>query len=158
LRSDLSVVICTHNPHAGNLRRTLNALREQTLPFEKWELLLIDNASAEPLASSWDLSWHPHARHIAEPQLGLSAARHHRPDYVRARCFGSPQTTRKKAARDCRRLARPADPPRMTIVEFQAVEQRCWRLATTQLMAAIASPRVGFVQTISYLYRMPLLS
>jgi hypothetical protein len=75
LRSDLSVVICTHNPHAGNLRRTLNALREQTLPLEKWELLLIDNASAQPLVSSWDLSWHPHARHIAESKLGLSAAR-----------------------------------------------------------------------------------
>jgi hypothetical protein len=48
------------------LRRVLDALKAQTLPKEQWELLLIDNASKEPLAESWDLSWHPHARHIRE--------------------------------------------------------------------------------------------
>jgi hypothetical protein len=72
---DLSVLICSHNPRADFLRRTLDALKEQTLPLENWELLLIDNASASPLAASWDLSWHPHARHISEGELGVAVAR-----------------------------------------------------------------------------------
>jgi glycosyltransferase involved in cell wall biosynthesis len=72
---DLSVLICSHNPRADFLRRTLHALKEQNLPLENWELLLVDNASAQPLAAAWDLSWHPHARHISESELGMSAAR-----------------------------------------------------------------------------------
>jgi hypothetical protein len=54
----------------------LDGLRNQTFPVGKWELLIIDNASRLPLASNWDLSWHPAARHIFESQLGLSWARH----------------------------------------------------------------------------------
>ena len=72
---ELSVIICTHNPRRDYLERTLNALKAQTLPKEQWELLLIDNASKEPLAGQWDLSWHPHARHIREDELGLTPAR-----------------------------------------------------------------------------------
>jgi len=72
---ELSVIICTHNPRADFLHRVLAALRAQTLPKEQWELLLIDNASREPLASTWNLSWHPHARHIREDELGLTPAR-----------------------------------------------------------------------------------
>jgi|CZKV01.1.fsa_nt_gi predicted O-methyltransferase YrrM/glycosyltransferase involved in cell wall biosynthesis len=71
----LSVIICTHNPREDYLRRVLDALKAQTLPKEQWELLLIDNASKEPLANFWDLSWHPHARHIREEELGLTPAR-----------------------------------------------------------------------------------
>src|ERR1022692_4717847 len=70
-----SVIICTHNPRPDYLRRTLDALKAQTLPKEQWELLLIDNASKEPLADTWDLSWHPQARHIREEALGLTRAR-----------------------------------------------------------------------------------
>ena len=66
----LSVIICTHNPREEFLRRTLEALRGQSLPKDQWELMLIDNASAEPLKHRIDLSWHPHARHLAEPKLG----------------------------------------------------------------------------------------
>jgi glycosyltransferase involved in cell wall biosynthesis len=47
----------------------------QTLPKEQWELLLIDNASKKPLVKSWDLSWHPYARHVREDELGLTPAR-----------------------------------------------------------------------------------
>jgi glycosyltransferase involved in cell wall biosynthesis len=72
---ELSVVICAHNPRPAYLYRTLEALRNQTLPKERWELLLIDNASRSPLADAWDLSWHPHAKQILESELGLSAAR-----------------------------------------------------------------------------------
>jgi glycosyltransferase involved in cell wall biosynthesis len=72
---DLSVIICTHNPRAYYLRRTLSSLQKQVVPLDRWELLLIDNASLRPLVASWDLTWHPHGRHIAEPELGLSVAR-----------------------------------------------------------------------------------
>jgi len=47
----------------------------QTLPLEQWELLVIDNASNEPLLKVWDLSCHPHARHIREEELGLTPIR-----------------------------------------------------------------------------------
>ena len=71
----LTVIICTHNPRKEYLRRTLEALRTQALPSDQWELLLIDNASNEVLEEKWDLSWHPHARHIRENELGLTPAR-----------------------------------------------------------------------------------
>jgi glycosyltransferase involved in cell wall biosynthesis len=71
----VSVIICTHNPRSDYLRRVLDALKASTLPMERWELLLIDNASSECLADAWDLSWHPYARHIREDELGLTAAR-----------------------------------------------------------------------------------
>jgi glycosyltransferase involved in cell wall biosynthesis len=71
----LSVIICTHNPRPEYLSRTLEALRSQTVPHAHWELLMIDNASDEPLASRIDLSWHPVGRHIREEELGLTPAR-----------------------------------------------------------------------------------
>jgi glycosyltransferase involved in cell wall biosynthesis len=72
---DASVVICTHNPRSDYLARVLDGLRHQTLPLHKWELLIVDNASRLPLASSCDISWHPNSRHILESELGLSWAR-----------------------------------------------------------------------------------
>jgi len=71
----LSVIICTHNPRRDYLDRTLESLRVQTLPMAEWELLLVDNASREPLARSVDLSWHPQGRHVLETSLGLTPAR-----------------------------------------------------------------------------------
>jgi len=73
---EISVIICTHNPRPQYFARVLEALRGQTLPMEQWELLIIDNASREPLTVvTWELSWHPHARIVREDELGLSAAR-----------------------------------------------------------------------------------
>ena len=72
---DLSVIICAHNPRTQYLRRVLDALRDQTLPQENWELLLIDNLSSVPLVEIWDLTWHPHSKHLRETELGISAAR-----------------------------------------------------------------------------------
>jgi len=72
---EISVILCTHNPREDYLRRTLEALKLQTMPRAQWELLLVDNASAEALAESWDLSWHPHARHAREEKIGLTHAR-----------------------------------------------------------------------------------
>lgn len=45
----MSVVIPTHNPRMDYLGRVLEALRVQTLPCERWELLVVDNGSREPL-------------------------------------------------------------------------------------------------------------
>jgi len=71
----LSVIICSHNPRRDYLRRVLDALRDQSLSKDLWELLLVDNASHKRLAEEWDLSWHAHARHVREDRLGLSFAR-----------------------------------------------------------------------------------
>lgn len=72
---DASVVICAHNPRPKHFRRVLDALRCQTLPLEKWELILIDNASERRLETAFDLSWHPNARHVFEGKLGVTYAR-----------------------------------------------------------------------------------
>jgi len=71
----LSVIICTHNPRQDYLHRVLHALNDQTLSKDLWELLLIDNASDNVLASEVDLSWHQNSRHIREDELGLTPAR-----------------------------------------------------------------------------------
>jgi glycosyltransferase involved in cell wall biosynthesis len=75
LTPEISVIICTHNPRPDYLQRVLDALQAQTLSKERWELLLVDNGSQEPLVSAWDLSWHPRARHIREEELGVTLAR-----------------------------------------------------------------------------------
>src|SRR5262249_22321676 len=69
------VIICTHNPRRDYLRRVLDALRNQSLSKDRWELLLVDNASEKALTDEWDLKWHPHARHVREARLGLTFAR-----------------------------------------------------------------------------------
>jgi glycosyltransferase involved in cell wall biosynthesis len=71
----LTVIICTHNPCQEYLSRTLFALQSQTLDKTDWELIIIDNASEVPVASNYNLAWHPLGRHVAEPQLGLTPAR-----------------------------------------------------------------------------------
>jgi glycosyltransferase involved in cell wall biosynthesis len=70
----LSVVICTHNPRQEYLTRVLQALRDQTLPLDQWELLLVDNASKPPVADGFDLSWHPQGRILVEEKLGKMLA------------------------------------------------------------------------------------
>jgi glycosyltransferase involved in cell wall biosynthesis len=72
---DASVIICTHDPRSDYFARVLDGLRNQTLPLDRWELLIVDNASQVPLASTCDISWHPTARHILERELGVAYAR-----------------------------------------------------------------------------------
>ena len=48
----VSVVISTHNPRMDFLARVIEALKQQTLPREQWELLIVDNGSTQPLAES----------------------------------------------------------------------------------------------------------
>ena len=71
----VSLILCTHNPRWDYLTSVINALKKQTLPVQQWELLVIDNASEEPLSSRLNLSWHPAASIIREEQLGLTHAR-----------------------------------------------------------------------------------
>jgi glycosyltransferase involved in cell wall biosynthesis len=73
-RLRLSLIVCTHNPRADYFCRVIEALKVQTLARETWELLLVDNACLERLENSWDLTWHPNARHIREDELGLTPA------------------------------------------------------------------------------------
>jgi hypothetical protein len=70
-----SVIICAHNPRPDYFARVLASLRDQTLPLDNWELLIIDNASEKPLAPDWHISWHPTAHHILESELGVAMAR-----------------------------------------------------------------------------------
>jgi glycosyltransferase involved in cell wall biosynthesis len=71
----LSVIVCTHNPRRDYLQRCLGGLRGQTLPYDDWELIVIDNRSDEAVAGLIDLSWHRNQRALREDQLGLTFAR-----------------------------------------------------------------------------------
>ncbi len=74
----LTVVLPTHQPHPGRLRRTLAGLKAQTLPAHKWETLLIDNASplgAAPEPAEYGDDCPTNLRLVVEEQLGLSHAR-----------------------------------------------------------------------------------
>jgi len=72
----LTVIIPAHNPHPGRLQRTLEGLREQTLPLSEWETLLIDNASSTSFLIEKYLDFAPaNIRVVTEPHLGLSHAR-----------------------------------------------------------------------------------
>ena len=71
----VSVIVCAHNPRRDYFEQTLRALRAQSLATGEWELLIIDSASAVPLAEAWDVGWHADARHIREERVGLTNAR-----------------------------------------------------------------------------------
>jgi len=73
--ADVAVIICAHNPRPHYLERVLDGLRAQTYPTDKWELILVDNASSESLAQRVDLTWHPRGRHVFEEKTGLANAR-----------------------------------------------------------------------------------
>lgn len=71
----ISVITCSHNPRADYLTRVLDALRAQTIGLSRWELVVIDSGSGEPLSARIDLSWHPAARVFRENEAGLTRAR-----------------------------------------------------------------------------------
>jgi glycosyltransferase involved in cell wall biosynthesis len=89
-RLAVSVLIPTHNPRADYLARVIDALREQTMSKDLWELVIVDNGSRAPLvaeggprdygttgpqATEVDLTWHANARIVREERLGLTFAR-----------------------------------------------------------------------------------
>lgn len=72
----ITVIVPTHNPRTTSLRRTLHALREQTLSNVAWECLVIDNASNTPLvADAFASEWPHRGQVVRESELGLTAAR-----------------------------------------------------------------------------------
>src|SRR5579872_4496385 len=73
---DVSVVISTHNPDHNRLKRALQGVMTQTLPYEQWELVIVDNASTIPLNVA-DLNLHTRNKItlIREDRLGLSYGR-----------------------------------------------------------------------------------
>lgn len=71
----MSVIICTHDPRPEYIKRTLLGLKNQSLPTDKWEIVLIDNRSTVPLNQLIDVSWHPSAHYVREEVLGLTPAR-----------------------------------------------------------------------------------
>ena len=73
---ELSVIIPTHNPDEGRMRRTLAGLRAQTLPTDQWETLVVDNASVPGVEVLPLKEFAPaNLRVVREPQLGLTSAR-----------------------------------------------------------------------------------
>lgn len=80
-RPDLTVCLCTHNPRRDYLGRTLTALAAQSLAPGDWELVIVDNASAEPVQAWVDLSGLAtlcelgNVRVVREDELGLTPAR-----------------------------------------------------------------------------------
>lgn len=72
---EISVIVCTRNPRARVLEKTLAGLQRQTLAFGKWQLIVIDNGSDQPVCAIADCSWHPNFSCISEHQPGLTQAR-----------------------------------------------------------------------------------
>ena len=71
----ISVIICSHNPKRAFFEHVLASLQQQTVPYDQWELLIIDNASDTPIQKEYNTSWHPNVRFATEPQLGVTYAR-----------------------------------------------------------------------------------
>lgn len=74
-RPSATVIICSHNPRPEYLKATLEGMRAQSAPLDEWQLVLVDNASENPIADRVDLGWHPRGLQIREDRLGLSHAR-----------------------------------------------------------------------------------
>jgi glycosyltransferase involved in cell wall biosynthesis len=72
---ELSVILCTHNPRRDYLQRTIEGLRNQDLPSNRWELVLVDNASDPPVQTHWEILDAFNYRVVNEPQPGLTRAR-----------------------------------------------------------------------------------
>jgi len=71
----ISVVTCTHNPRNEFLARVAKALKEQTLPKNQWEWIIVDNQSSPPVSSWLEIDWLPSVRIVCEVELGLTHAR-----------------------------------------------------------------------------------
>lgn len=74
----VTVALCTHN-HLDRLTLTLAALQALEGPPQRWELLVVDNASSDGTAAYLARTdWRPidaPTRIVSEPKLGISNAR-----------------------------------------------------------------------------------
>lgn len=71
----LSVIIPTHNPKKTTIDETIAGLKLQSLDYELWELLIIDNNSSNNFSQNLLLDWHPNHKIIVEKKQGLTFAR-----------------------------------------------------------------------------------
>lgn len=73
---DITAAVCTRN-RIRLLVDTLESLSAQTLPADRYEILVVDNASTDGTAERVEelACCVPSLRYVAEPQLGLSHAR-----------------------------------------------------------------------------------
>ncbi|MBC7879716.1 MAG: glycosyltransferase [Anaerolineae bacterium] len=73
---NVSVIIPTFKPNQERLRKTLDALRIQTLPKVEWELIVVDNNTPDQKwVSSFDYAWQPNTEIVREARQGLTWAR-----------------------------------------------------------------------------------
>lgn len=71
----LSVVICTYNPNRDILKKVLEALRNQTLTYNIWELIIVNNNSTIEIPEFSEIKWHNNIKVIFEEKPGLVHAR-----------------------------------------------------------------------------------
>ncbi len=73
----ISVVVPTHNPSAGLLQGLEDALVQQSLPNDQWELCIVDNASDSPVRIDQGKFREAGiaSRCVKEPRPGLTFAR-----------------------------------------------------------------------------------
>jgi glycosyltransferase involved in cell wall biosynthesis len=69
----ITAAVCTYN-RSSLLRDVLGSLVAQSLPRSNYEILVVDNA-ADPTTEALITRYFPNVRYVAEPELGLSAAR-----------------------------------------------------------------------------------
>lgn len=70
----VSVILCTRNPRRAVLDRVLARLSAQTLPQNRWKVVVVDNGSEPPLALG-TVPGLANLRSVVEPVAGLAAAR-----------------------------------------------------------------------------------
>jgi glycosyltransferase involved in cell wall biosynthesis len=72
----ISAIICTRN-RAKYLRGAIESLRDQSLPPDQYEIIVIDNGSSDETRQvvQSEYAHVPNLRYIAEPVVGLSQAR-----------------------------------------------------------------------------------
>jgi glucosyl-dolichyl phosphate glucuronosyltransferase len=71
----ISAIICTHN-RSAYLKSAIQSLAEQTLPKDRYEVIVVDNASTDDTKAVVESFAHlRNLRYIHEPVLGLSQAR-----------------------------------------------------------------------------------
>jgi glycosyltransferase involved in cell wall biosynthesis len=70
----ISVILCTYNPNESYLSRSLDAILNQDLNQEDWELLVVDNNSTIPVKDRYFVQQR-RVRIEFEGRQGLSAAR-----------------------------------------------------------------------------------
>jgi glycosyltransferase involved in cell wall biosynthesis len=71
----LSVILCAYNPDKEIFEKVITSLSAQTLDFDYWELIIIDNNSTEPISEWLNLDWHPSGKIVFEAKPGLIRAR-----------------------------------------------------------------------------------